>query len=109
MLICWHNASVLHVPSEYDYLYTASTRGLPLYEDGPVTGSPLAEVLDALQRAYAKAVAGQAHLPVRTYHEAGPLANVVKKKGGGKPDADEGTPGGLLGYQRGDPDEDDDD
>ena len=71
---------VLHVPSEYDYHYSTVSRGWSLLDDD-VPSSPLAAVLDALQRSYASQAGGQAqHLPIRTFNEAGPLSSVVMKK-----------------------------
>lgn len=81
---------ILHVPSEYDYLVNAQTRGYSVLEDAVPPGSPLAGIIGALQHAYAQHVArtpnlagAQAHLPVRTFSDAGPLAALVKKKSGG--------------------------
>ena len=96
---------VLHVPSEYDYFYSVVSRGLSLFEEdtGGASASPLADVLDALTRAYAKAHAGNAQLPVR-FNENGALSTIVKKKRTTM-DSEEG---GMLTHQRGDDDDDDD-
>ena len=79
--------------------------------------------LGALQRAYAAQAASgllpagaSPALPVRTYHEAGPLTSLVKKKGGGSSlgssarlstDADEGSPR-FLQHAADEDDEDED-
>jgi len=80
---------ILHVPSEYDYLFTAMTRGYSPLDDAVPSGSALTGILGALQQAYATHAARgllpadkSPQLPVRTFHEAGPLAALVKKKGG---------------------------
>lgn len=81
---------ILHVPSDYDYLVATPTRGYSVLEDSVPPGSALSGFIAALQRAYAQHVArtpnlagAQAHLPVRTFNDAGPLAALVKKKGAG--------------------------
>ena len=110
---------VLHVPSEYDYHYASPTRGHSLLDDdGSEVGSPIASVIDALQRSYARQAhaGGQSALPVRTFNDAGPLSNVVKKKR--TPDDAQAAQAALSQYgsshaptihEHGDYDDDDDD
>ena len=82
---------IVHVPSEYDYLYTAATRGYSILDDAVPPGTALDGILGSLQRAYSTQVARSAgmlpaganmQLPVRTFNETGPLAALVKKKMG---------------------------
>jgi len=98
---------VLHVPSEYDYHYAAVSRGLALFDDEELPFSaPLDEILGALQYAYAKAHAGQAHLPVRkVFNDGKELSTIVKKKKDSALDSEEGM---LIQYQRGEDDDDTD-
>ena len=82
---------ILHVPSEYDYLYSAPTRGYSILDDAVPPGTALDGIIAALQRAYNTHVArapgllpagAQMQLAVRTFSDAGPLAALVKKKVG---------------------------
>ena len=71
---------VLHVPSEYDYLYSTPHCGYSAIDDDLAPGaSPLAAVVAAIQRAYTVGGGGHA-LPVSTFNEHGSMANLVKKK-----------------------------
>lgn len=82
---------VLHVPSEYDYLFASPSRGFAPLEDAPVSGPPLAGIINAVQRAWMLHSAyGQEQLPVRTYNDATSLVALVKtKRAGGDADDDD--------------------
>jgi len=79
---------ILHVPSEYDYLFASPSRGYLPVDDAPASGPPLASLIGALQRAWALmhrmhggGGGGQDHmLPVRQYNDASSLAQLVKTK-----------------------------
>lgn len=78
---------ILHVPSEYDYLFASPSRGYLPVDDMPATGAPLTSLIAALQRAWTLlhrvpggAGGGQDHLPVRQYNDASSLAQLVKTK-----------------------------
>ena len=107
---------ILHVPAEYDYLFAVSTRGYCPQDDAQPSGSALAGLLAELQRSYAAHAArvspgAQAHLPVRTFSDAGPLAALVNKKKGGSSSSllSNNSPrnSGLLTYSPAAEDEDD--
>jgi len=89
---------VLHVPSEYDYLLTATHNGISVDADGKVAdyhiqagsappgsmGSFAAHLIDALQASYTTFQRGHQHLPVRTFRGSGiggELSQVVQRKG----------------------------
>ena len=81
---------ILHVPSEYDYLFAVYLKGYSPLDDSTPHGSALSGLLAALQRAYASFAqrapallpqGAQAQLPVRSWGvEAAPMSALVKKK-----------------------------
>lgn len=105
---------VLHVPSEYDYLYAEPSRGWdPRERDtGVPPGPPLTALIAAIRRAWAMngtslAAPGQDTLPVRTYNDATSLASLVKLKAPGQRRA--GSSAAVSGGMAGDHGDDDDD
>jgi len=113
---------VLHVPREYDYLYTATNAGVAVDADGRAAeytikggaGAALppaspefvaAHVIDALQCMYALSQGGSQQLPVRTFARGGGLAQVVQRKG----HSQESVRFSSNQYQYDDDDDDDDD
>lgn len=75
------NQFVLHVPSEYDYHYSAPSRGYAPIEDMAGAGAPLDGIIRALKRAYASLEGRpQTQLPVRNMSNSAPLSALVKKK-----------------------------
>jgi len=95
---------VLHVPAEYDYHFSVPARGYSPPYDALADGSPLAGLLEALERAHAGVMQGS--LPVRTDGGHLGLASLVQKKKRGER-GDEA--GGAFQYSLRDDDDDDDD
>jgi len=114
---------ILHMPAEYDYLYTATTRGFSPLDDAVASGTPLSGILTAIQRAYAAHAASgllppgsSPQLPGRTFKEGGPLNALVKKKSAAVERGSMGSSRDSADFlylthdgTRGDDDDDDDD
>lgn len=98
---------VLHVPSEYDYHFSAPTRGYEVGSGEPsnVPATPLAGMIVALQKAYAETMGGSVDSPnllaVRNITSESDLSRHVQKKG-------QGTEARWTGAQPADDDSDGD-
>ncbi|KAL1506975.1 hypothetical protein AB1Y20_007839 [Prymnesium parvum] len=76
---------VLHVPSEYDYHFSAPSHGYAVSQESAIAATPLAGVIEALQQAYATTMGGSAESPnflaVRNITSESDLTRHVQKKG----------------------------